>query len=89
MRLPANARSVPCGSTVNGELRCFALTEPETGSDIMVLRTATVPTALTEAASATLCKVVAGLRRPGHAGPTGEVRMFLMRRRHVAEMTAR
>jgi alkylation response protein AidB-like acyl-CoA dehydrogenase len=81
MRLPANARSVPCGSTVNGELRCFALTEPETGSDIMVLRTATVPTALTEAASATLCKVV--------AGPTGEVRMFLMRRRHVAEMTAR
>jgi hypothetical protein len=47
-----------------------------------------VRAALTEAAAATLRKVVAISEEDLILGPTGKVRKFLMRQRHLAETAA-
>ena len=76
-------------ATVDGRVRTEVLLALHTDADPDVDRTSAVRAALTEAAAATLCKVTV---IPGEehliTGPTGKVRKFLMRQRHLAELAA-
>ncbi len=77
-------------ASAEGRVTTDVLLELHEGADPDADRTAAVRGALTEAAAATLREVVV-LRDDDRliTGPTGKVRKFLMRQRHLAEMAVR
>jgi hypothetical protein len=70
---------------VGGRVGTHVLLALHTGADATADRTPAVRAALTEAAAATLRKVVVIAESDLITGPTGKVRKFLMRQRHRAE----
>lgn len=75
-------------ANADGKVVTDVLLALHTSADPTVDRTAEVRAAMSEAAAATLRRVVLISDEQLVVGPTGKVRKFLMRQRHLAEMAA-